>query len=203
MVATSPPCITELPSSTGTRSMTPSKGAFTSLRSSSACAVSSCDCARVRLERAVSSCSLGRLPVFTSRSAASSSAWRCATSCLALSTHRDLFLGGQHQHQVAGLDVIALLDRQLVDDAGDARRQNGALVGLGQPGNADGARIGLARRRHHRDGAQRRLRLGFGRLRLARRPAPCPARLRPPWPCWPLRCRPTRTRLSPSRPRNQ
>ena len=67
--------------------------------------------------------------------------------------------------------MLALLDRQLVDDAGDARRQHGALVGFGLSGNADGARMVLARRRDDGDGAQGSLGLfgfGFRRLRLAR-----------------------------------
>ena len=55
-----------------------------------------------------------------------------------------------------------------VDDAHDARRQRRALVGLRLAGNADRARMVHVRRRHHGDGAQRRLGLGFSRLGLAR-----------------------------------
>ena len=99
---------------------------------------------RVRCERALSGCSLGRLPVLPiscgEQPAPPGAARR---SCLALLDRRYLVLRVQHQHQIAGLDVLALLDRQVVDDAHDARGQHRALVGLGLPGNADGARIGL------------------------------------------------------------
>ena len=74
MVATNAPCMTELPVSTGTRSTTPSNGARTSLRVTSAVAASSNERAVARPERALSACSLAMLPVLTRRSAASASA---------------------------------------------------------------------------------------------------------------------------------
>lgn len=67
--------------------------------------------------------------------------------------------------QVAAPDLAALLDRQLLDDAGGAGGEHGALVGVGAAGKADGAGMLNARRVDDADGAQRSLllRRGFGR----------------------------------------
>ena len=78
----------------------------------------------------------------------------------------DLFFRRQHQDQVAGLDVVALLDRQLVDDAADAGGQHRALVGFGQAGDADDAGVLVARRLHHLDDTRRRGLFGLRLLRL-------------------------------------
>ncbi len=78
---------------------------------------------------------------------------------------RFLVLGVEPHDEIALVDVVALADRKLLDDAHDADRQRRALVRLGLAGNTDRPRMLDMRRRHHGDGADRRFRLlGLSRL---------------------------------------
>ena len=108
---------------------------------------------------------------------------------LGIVDRRGLLLGVEHQDEIAGLDVVALLDRQFGDDAADAGRQRCALVGLGLARNADGAGMFDARRHDHGHRSCRRLRL-LGLVRLC-----FGVHLR--------RCQPTKMRPSPPSRRNR
>ena len=76
-------------------------------------------------------------------------------------------LGVEPQDEVAGLDGLALGDRQFGDDAGRAGGEHRALVGLGEARHADGARVLDARRTHDGDRVALFLDLrGVGPLRV-------------------------------------
>ena len=159
-----------LPRSTGTRSMTPSNGALISC-----CASSAFGLFKLRLGRRQRGARLVGLEL--GRVAPLDQPFGRVGLGLALRDHQFghadggfLVFGLQPQDEVALVHMLALPDREPLDDAHDAGGEQGALFRLGLARDADRARMLDARRLEHRDGAQRQGRLfGFDLLGLGLR----------------------------------